>query len=199
MATLGAGFSLYAEYARRAEWQDFMRDSASLEDLDKADHLVNVALVVRLGPWVLGGIAVAMWARRVAKNALARGAHNVSIGRATIGWFIPIGFLWMGFSSVRAAVTQLGGSGKRIGLWQGAFLFSNVATGLASYRHPSFDDALSTADITSRLNQLTIASAVSFATLVLAAYFATRAIPDADRVAFDPPPGYLSQDGRPAS
>lgn len=199
LTILGGGFSLYAAYARRSTWQDFMKSSASRDDLDKADHLVVVATLVRMAPWVLGGIAIALWARRVAKNAVLRGARNVSVGRATIGWFIPLGFLWIGFSSVRAAVTQLGGNGKRVGLWQGAFLFSNVATVLASFRTPSFDDALSTDDITSALNRLLIASVVSFVTLLLSAVLATRAIVDTNRVVCDPPPGYLSQEGRPAS
>jgi len=199
LATLGSGFALYAHYSRRAEWRDFVKDSASLDDLDRADHLVNVATVVQIALWVLGGITVAIWARRVAKNAVARGAHNVSVGRATIGWFIPVGFLWIGFSSVRAADTQLGGRGKSVGLWQGAFLFANVAGYLASYRSRSLDVAESAADITNTLNRLLISSAVSFVTLALAAFFGMRAIRDVNHVVCDPPPGYLSQAGRPAS
>jgi hypothetical protein len=149
--------------------------------------------------WFLGGVAVAIWARRVAKNAVLRGAHNLSVGRATIGWFLPIGMWWIGFGSVRAAVTQLGGSGKRVGLWQGAFLFANVATILASYRIRSFDLAESPHDVNNTLDRLVLAATISCATLVIAAIFATRAIIDTNRVVCDPPPGYLSQAGRPAS
>ena len=199
LTTAAAGFGAFVDYFRRETWRDFVDQQATVRDLDKADELLVAASIARASAWVLGGIVVAMWARRVAKNSIARGARNVSVGRATIGWFIPIGWWWIGFSSVRASVTQLGASGRRVGLWQGAFLFANVAAALASYRTRSFDVAESVDDVNNTLNRLLLTGVVSFATLVLAAIFATRAIIDTNRVVCDPPPGYLSQEGRPAS
>ena len=201
LSTVASGFGLFTAQFRRVKWQDYLKvkDAASIDAVDKADHLVLIAVLVDLGLLVLAAIAVAAWARRVAKNAIARGARNVSVGRATIGWFIPIGLWWIGFSSVRASVTQLGGSRGRVGLWQGTFFFAFVASSLSSSRLGRLSLAESEGEVTNTLNRILIAQAVSAATFLVAAIFATRAIVDTNRVVSDPPPGYASQAGRVAS
>jgi Domain of unknown function (DUF4328) len=187
LCTIASGLVMFAVYSRRMKWRDFVDHQATLDDLDKADKLVLATSTVQIAAFALGGFAVAMWSRRVAKNAVARGAYNVSVARATIGWLIPIGHLWIGFSSVRAAVTQLGERAKKLGLWQGAFLFSTLATTLAGLGTRSLDVAQSPADVTNTLNRQLVISAVSFATLALAAVFGTMAIKEVNHVASDRP------------
>lgn len=199
LSTIAFGLAALAAWSRRAKVHDFLDGQATLDDVDKADGLVVAASITQGITLVLGGVAVAIWARRVAKNAVARRAFNVSVGRATFGWFVPVGNWWMGFSSVRAAVTQLGGSGQSVGAWQGAFLFANLATWLASLGTRSLDVAQSTSDINNTLNRLLVTSLIAFVLLFLTALLAMRAMRDVNRVVCDPPPGYDSQAGRVAS
>lgn len=93
--------------------------------LDADNLVVTTSWSVIVGV-VIAAIATAMWAFRLAKNAQARGSYVVRPGMAAGGWFIPIGFWWVGFNEVQRSVEFTGQESKPIKRWQVAWVAGSL-------------------------------------------------------------------------
>jgi hypothetical protein len=93
--------------------------------LDTDNLVVTTSWMVIAGV-VLGAVATAMWAFRLAKNAQARGSYVVNPGMAAGGWFIPIGFWWVGFNEVQRSVEFTGQEAKPVKRWQVAWVAGSL-------------------------------------------------------------------------
>jgi hypothetical protein len=89
--------------------------------------IVSILLVVLT---LAAAIITSLWARRVAENARARGDRLVRPGLATGGWYIPIGWFWVGFNQIKNAMSRAGQSPRLIGRWQTAFVLATVLSSL---------------------------------------------------------------------
>ncbi|HRE02152.1 MAG TPA: hypothetical protein PLV68_12690, partial [Ilumatobacteraceae bacterium] len=124
-------------------------------------------------------VCVAAWSMRLALSAQARGIEGISTGWAIAGWFVPIGFLFMGFRQVTKVVAGAGGYVGRVYSWQLAFAATAVVMTVA--QTTSSDIAAVATD--AAVSALTREAALSTASTVLfaaAALFAGRAITHAD-------------------
>ncbi len=174
-ATTAAALLLtLAFFHRKSVWEDFLSKSASVSDLDRSDTIVGFAAFLQIALVIVSLVLTAMWSRRIAANARARGNAEVSTGLATGGWFIPIGWFWVGFGQLKKAALGTGTPTDNLGRWQALF----IAQSLLGYvtRNMGKIDGSSVATITSSLrNQwmLGLAGTVLYAACTV---MATRAI-----------------------
>ena len=75
--TAAAALSGFALYRRKGVWDDFVGGSATLGDLDDADSLVGTMIVLQVVLLLASAILCAIWSKRIADNAKARGAVGV--------------------------------------------------------------------------------------------------------------------------
>ena len=136
--TAAAALSGFALYRRKGVWDDFVGGSATLSDLDDADSLVGTMIVLQVVLLLASAIVCAIWSKRIADNAKARGAVGVSSGLAAGGWFIPIGWLWVGFNQLKKSVKGVGGKSPSLGRWQALFILQAVV-GFLINRFGNFD------------------------------------------------------------
>ena len=119
-------------FARRGAWRESLHTGNALtDDLTSHDAPVIIAVFVLTMLVVTSAIAVAVWSMRLVACAQARGVSGLSAGWAVGGWFVPIGFLALGFRQVTKAVTGVGGSSGRIVAWQAAFAATAIVTAVA--------------------------------------------------------------------
>jgi hypothetical protein len=103
---------------------------ADVDSDDRARTLIGGISVLLIALTLAAAIVTSLWARRVAENARARGDRLVRPGLATGGWYIPIGWFWVGFNQIKEAVSRAGHSPRPIGRWQTAFVLATVLSGL---------------------------------------------------------------------
>jgi len=97
---------------------------------DRARALIVTVSILLVALTLAAAIATSLWARRVAENARSKGDRVVRPGLATGGWYIPIGWFWVGFNQIKNAVTRTGQSPRLIGRWQTAFVLATVLSSL---------------------------------------------------------------------
>lgn len=164
----------FALYSRKGAWDDFVAGNNSLSDLDAADGLVGGAILMQFLVIIAAAIVTCLWARRIAKNAISRGAMNVSPGLAAGGWFIPIGWLFVGFSQLRKSVDGVGGRSPSLNLWQGLFIAQSVA-GFVINRFGGFDSGDNPQEVSDALRNQGIIGLVGGLIYAGATFFAARA------------------------
>jgi hypothetical protein len=168
-----------AMLVRKTTVDDVLSGSATVDDLHGKDDFVDVSSLFYFLALIAGVIVLCIWSQRVVRNAQARGAVNVSPGLACGGWYIPIGNIWVPFTQIRRAVTQMGRSVRSLLGWQIAYPIASgvLGVGLTVVPQDSDDHTKLTADHLSALvNTSVVLGFVGAAGLSLAAYFATRAL-----------------------
>ncbi len=170
-ATTAAALVLtLAFFHRKSVWEDFLSKSATVTDLDRADKVVGFAAVLQFALLLASAILTAVWSRRIARNAKARGNFHTNVRRATLGWFIPFGWFWVGFSELKQAARGTSTPETNVQRWQMLFLSQSVL-GVVT-RNVGKIDGSSVATITSSLrNQwlLGLVGAVLYAACTVAA------------------------------
>jgi len=158
------------------------RGSASLSDLQNADDFVRLAAGLQFAVQIAAVILVALWARLIASNARSHGAWDVKPGLATGGWFIPIGWFWVGFTQLRRADAALGGRSQNLSRWQGAFVLVGVFGVISRGIDNSTDLGASATDVSDTFQRQGVIGLVAAVVFALAAFFATRSIKEIGNV-----------------
>jgi hypothetical protein len=104
---------------------------SELDADDRARAFILIVAVLLVGFTLAAAIVTSLWARRVTENARARGDRIVRPGLATGGWYIPIGWFWVGFNQIKEAVSRAGHSPSAIKRWQTVFILATVVYVLA--------------------------------------------------------------------
>ena len=172
--TAAAALSGFALYRRKGVWDDLVGGSATLSDLDNADSLVGTAIVLQVALALASAIVCCLWSKRVADNAKARGALDIKSGLAAGGWFIPIGWLWVGFNQLKKAVAGVGGRSPSLGRWQALFVLQAVAGWLIS-RFGDFNTGDDPAELSDRLRNQGLIGLFGAALYAGATIFAAKA------------------------
>ncbi len=181
LTTAASAFVTFAAFARRSRVQELRNGAVAIDTLRDENALVIIAAFVLTMLVVTSAIGVAVWTLRLVSSAQARQVSGLSAGWAVGGWFVPIGFLFLGFRQAARAVAGVGGSIKSIIAWQVSFAATTLVMAIAQTTSqdiestPDFDTAL--APFTTE-SYLSLASTVLF---VLSATFATVALIRADR------------------
>lgn len=181
LTTAASAFVTFAAFGRRSRVQELRDGAVAVDNLRDENALVIIAAFVLTMLVVTSAIAVALWTLRLVSSAQARHVEGLSPGWAVGGWFVPIGFLFLGFRQVARAVAGVGGSTKSAIAWQASFAATTVVMAIAQKTSqdiestPNFDTAL--APFT-RESYLSLACTVLF---VISATFATVALHRADR------------------
>lgn len=172
--TAAAALAGFALYSRKTKWDDFVNGGATLSDLDSADALVGGAIVLQVALSLASAVVCCLWSRRIAENAKARGAMGVSPGLAAGGWFIPIGWLWVGFNQLKKSVSELGGKSPSLGKWQ-LFFVGQAIVGWLISRFGNFDTAGDAAELSDTLRNQGMVGIVGAALYAGATIFAAKA------------------------
>jgi hypothetical protein len=167
-------------FARRGAWQEsFDAGNALVDDLTTHDVPVIIAVFVLTMLVVTSAIAVAVWSMRLVACAQARGVSGLSPGWAVGGWFVPVGFLALGFRQVAKAVAGVGGSTTRVVAWQAAFAAAALVTAVAQFTSRDIS-AVPTESAVSALTRESVLSLASTVLLIASAATATLAVRHAD-------------------
>jgi hypothetical protein len=153
--------------------------TADVSSDDRARALLIGAAGIGLLLLVAAGIVTAIWANRVAKNAVARGALSVSPGMAAGGWFIPIGSWFLGFRELTRSVEGLGRHTSSIRNWQFAFIITTVFGWLT--RNIGGDPG-SLRELADTLSSQFFLSLVAFVLYLVSAILGAKAIREIDDV-----------------
>lgn len=140
-----------------------------------ADNLVVTVSWTLIVAAVVAAVVTAVWAHRIAKNAIARGAYDVSPGMAAAGWFIPFGMWWLPFREVRKAVETTGRSGDTVRHWQVVWLITSVIGYFVRRNLNQFDTSGPDA-LVSSLQRQWVLGAVSTGLYAVTLWFAWRAV-----------------------
>lgn len=179
LTTAAAAFAGFALYNRKGTWDDFVKGTGSLDDIDSADGMVGGALLLQFVLVLTSAILTCLWAKRIASNAKARGATDVSPGLAAGGWFIPIGWFFVGFNQLRKSVAGVGGRSASLAVWQGLFVAQSVVMFIIN-RFGGFsvlDDPQEVSDALRNQGLIGLVGAVIYAA---ATFFAARAAKEID-------------------
>ena len=167
----------FAFFNRKGVVDDILNASGTQSDLDSADGILGLAVILQFLAIVASAILTALWSKRIVSNAKARGVTGVSTGLAAGGWFIPIGWFFVGFNELRKAVKGVGGVSKSLALWQGAFI-AQVIVGFFNFNND--DVFLSDPDALDQLNNQALVSLAAVAVLAVATFFAAKAAKEID-------------------
>lgn len=149
--------------------------SAEQARIADTDTLVVTTSSLLLVAAVVAGVITAVWAHRIAKNAVARGAYDVSPGMAAGGWFIPFGMWWLPFREVRKSVETTGRSGDSVRHWQVAWLVTSLLGYFMRRNINEFDTSGADAFVSSLQRQWVLGGA-SAALYAISLWFAWRAV-----------------------
>ena len=164
----------FAAFARKSTADDFLAGDFTA-DVDGADDFVGAGVVLVLLATLATAIVLAVWSHRTTSNARARGAQ-VSPGLAAGGWFIPIGWYFVGFAQLRNALR--GRDSSSLNLWQILWVVGSIGGGLAAQLF-DVENSLIEQD-TSPLRNQSIGLAISTVVLIAATVFAMRALKAVD-------------------
>lgn len=167
----------FAFFNRKGVVDDILNASGTQSDLDSADGILGLAVILQFLAIVASAILTALWSKRIVSNAKARGVTGVSTGLAAGGWFIPIGWFFVGFNELRKAVKGVGGVSKSLALWQGAFI-AQVIVGFFNFNND--DVFLSDPDALDQLNNQALVALAAVAVLAVATFFAAKAAKEID-------------------
>jgi hypothetical protein len=171
-----AAVSIAAVYHRKSVVDDFISGSISRADIagedDRARALIRVAALLQSGLTIAGAILTALWCRRIIRNAIAKGAGGLSVGKATYGW-LPFAWWSVGFAQLHRATEWALKDARTVRRWQMAFL----STSVFSIATRSISTHSTTADqLSESLTTIMVVVAISAALLGLAAFLASRAV-----------------------
>jgi len=167
-------------WLRRSAWSDAVGlGPTSANDLTEHDPPVIIAVFVLTMLVVCTAVAVAAWAMRLGLSAQARGIEGVSVAWAIAGWFVPVGFLFLGFRQVVKVVRGSGASVTGIYVWQAAFAVTAIVMSVAQATSTNLP-AIATDDAVSTMTREVALSAASTVLFALSALFGGRAIRHAD-------------------
>jgi len=152
--------------------------AADASDDDRARALLVAAGGIALILIVAAGIVTAVWASRVAKNAVARGAIGVNVGMAKAGWFIPFGSWFLGFRELRRSVEGVGGGAPSIQRWQISFIVVSVFGWVS---RGAGKDPGSLAELRDNLSTQFGLALLAFVLYLVAMFMATKAIHEVDQ------------------
>lgn len=172
--TAATAFVAFAAFARRSAWDDFIGGSGSFEDLDNADSLLGGAVLLSWAAELFAVIMVCLWAGKTVRNAQARGVQGLSPGMAVGGWFIPIGWFWLGFAQLRKAVQGLNRSAPSLNAWQTAFIIAQIGGGVIYSVRININD-VTTDDLGSKLSRQGYVSAGAAVLFLITTLLATKA------------------------
>ncbi|MCW2526072.1 MAG: hypothetical protein JWM76_932 [Pseudonocardiales bacterium] len=174
-----------AVFARASTWDDFYdnnRTFSGLQDLQNADDFVSGAAGFQGLLTIAAVIVLCLWSKRIADNAVSRGARNVSPGLACGGWFIPIGWFFVPFDQLRKSVAAMHRSPALI-YWQIAFAGSAIFGSVQSFVVGDLDAGTTdTNDVSGRLTLqgvFCLISTLCFIGATISAMRATKQIEDA--------------------
>ena len=173
--TAATAFVSYAAFARRSTWDDAINGNAGFDELDSADSLVGAAVLLSWVAQLFAVIMLCLWAGKVVRNAQARGVQGVSPGLAIGGWFIPVGWLWLGFAELRKSVKGLNRSAPALNGWQASFIVAIIGSIVVYFVRVDINDFGSADDVSSALSRQGIVSAAAVVLFVIATLFATKA------------------------
>ncbi|MDO8391356.1 MAG: DUF4328 domain-containing protein [Actinomycetota bacterium] len=180
ITTAAAALLAVTFFLRKASWDDFLAGNATISDLDDSDNLVAMAALLQIGLFITGAIVTSIWARRIAQNAQARGAQGIKVGMATGGWFIPIGFFWLGFGQLRKSSEAFGRQVDALQRWQALFIAQSLI-GTVTRNMGEIDESNPSTVADSLRNQwmLGLLGAAMFA---VTTFFAAKAAKELDAV-----------------
>jgi len=178
-ATGAAGLLAVAAFMRKGTWDDLVSGNATLSDIDSADSFVGVAAVLQILLVIASAIVTCLWSKRIADNAVARGVTNVKPGMAAGGWFIPIGWFWLGFKELRKSGEGTRADVSALQRWQGFFIGQSVL-GIVSRNFGNFDTNDSSDTISAALRNQWMVALVAAALYAAATVFATKAAKSLD-------------------
>lgn len=168
-------FMTFAAFSRKSVADDLLAGDFT-KDIDDADALLGAGVLLVLVATLATAIVLAVWSNRTTSNAQARGAQ-VSPGLAAGGWFIPIGWFFVGFGQLRKAMSGRGDASS-IGVWQGLWVAGSIIGGVAAQAF-DVENVLIKGD-TGPLRNQSIGLAVATVVLAAAAFFAMRALKAVD-------------------
>jgi hypothetical protein len=175
-----------AVFARASTWDDFYNNNrtfSGLQDLRDADDFVSGAAGFQGLLTLAAVIVLCLWSKRIADNAVARGARNVSPGLACGGWFIPIGWFFVPFDQLRKSLAAMHRSSPSLMYWQIAFGASAVFGVVQRFVVGDLDAGTTdTDDVSGRLTLqgvFCLIATICFVGATIAAMRATKQIEDA--------------------
>ncbi len=164
----------FALYRRKTVWDDVVNGDGTFADLDGADSLVGGLIVLQLALLLTSAIVCCLWSRRIAENAKARGVLDVKPGLAAGGWFIPLGWFWVGFNQLKKSVAGVGGNSPSLAKWQMFFVGQAIAGWLIN-RFGNFDTAGDPGELSDRLRNQGLVGLVGVVLYAGATIFAAKA------------------------
>ncbi len=180
LTTAASGLLALAFFSRKSVVDDFFAGTKSLSDVDNSDSFVGLSAILQLLLTLAAVIVLCLWARRIAKNAQARGVRDVSSGLACGGWWIPIGWFWVGFGQLKKSVAGLNKTAPNLLRWQVAFIAQGVIGSVVRFGSGNLDMNGSTSTLTSTLNRQGVIGIVAFVLYAVTAFFAMKAMSEVD-------------------
>ena len=168
--------SIAAVYHRKSVVDDFISGSISRGDIaaddDRARALIGAAGLLQAGLMLAAAILTALWCRRIIRNAIAKGAGGLSVGKATFGW-LPFAWWGVGFGQLRRATEWALKDPRTVRRWQMAFI---TTSGVSIVARTINGQSATPDQLSNSLNTVMFAVAATAALLGLAAVQASRAV-----------------------
>lgn len=177
--TGAAALAAVALYLRKMVWDDFVDGGGSFNDLDRADSLVRGAFILQFLLSFASAVVCAIWSKRIADNAKARGARGIRPGLAAGGWFIPIGWLWVGFNQLKMAIEAFYVRSKSLSRWQMCFV-GQAIVGYTISRFGNFENVSDPVELADKLRNQSLVGVLGVGLYAGAAFFAKKAAHDVD-------------------
>ena len=171
LVVAAAALLAVAYFKYKGVTNDAMTGSVTEKDHDAAKSFLGLSVILQYLLMLAAAILTALWSKRIVSNAKARGVTGVSPGLAAGGWFIPIGWLFVGFSQLRKAVKGVGGVSKSLALWQGAFIAQTVA-GFVNFNNETV--YLGTQEAVDQVSRQATVSLIAVVILALTTFFAMK-------------------------
>ena len=177
--TAASAFIALAMFSRKSKFDDFVNgDFVTFDELQDADSLVGGAVLLSWLAQLFAVIMVCLWAGKIVRNAQARGVQGLSSGMAVGGWWIPIGWYWLGFQQLSKSVKGLNRSAPSLTGWQISFIIAQVGSGVLYAIRTDVND--SSGDFSGKLSQQGFVSAGSAVLFLVATIFAMKATKEID-------------------
>jgi hypothetical protein len=179
-----SGVLALVAFRRKSIWTGYINQTKSAMQANRVDRLFAAITLVQALLLIAAAIVLCIWSKRVAANAVAKGAAGVRPGLAAGGWFIPIGWYWVGFGQLRKSVKGVNKVAPSLLAWQVLFLIQSIVSffARAGGRVGSKNRGNIVVDVpsTSSLKTSAVVAALSFVLLLAASFFAMRAIGEID-------------------
>lgn len=174
VTTAAAALLAIAAFMRKGTFDDFVSGDGTVADIDSADDFVGLAALLQIGVVIASAVVTCLWSKRIADNAVARGVSGVKPGMAAGGWFIPIGWFWLGFKELRKAGEGVRADVSAVQRWQ-AFFIGQSVLGVVTRNLGNFDVNDSADSISSALRNQWMVALAAAALYAAATVFAARA------------------------